>query len=195
MGPSNYKGTVGAAFFDGYPGLTSDENNAIRSEFGQPELTVYPNGTYELTTSPVISDLPKGTVIFNEEQTKRILKNSGKKGNAFAEGTTGGGYLSMHDVMPEKAAIFDKFQANLKANLDAIKVNAIDMGRNIADITKAVTNNTIGTSVVLNGGINVTCPGVTEAEVARNLGTVISSQIGNMFNGMALRADQRALRK
>lgn len=51
---------------------------ALRSEYGQPELTVYPDGTAELTTEPVLGSLPKGTVIFNEEQTKHIMNNKGK---------------------------------------------------------------------------------------------------------------------
>ena len=58
-------GTVGNAFAKGYNGLPHREKNALRSEYGQPELTVYPDGTTELTTKPIMSDLPKDTVIFN----------------------------------------------------------------------------------------------------------------------------------
>ena len=84
-GNTNAKGTVGNAFASGsYNGLPSNEKNALRSEYGQPELAVYPNGTYEITDTPTISDLPKGTVIFNGEQTKRILE-----GKAHADGTVG----------------------------------------------------------------------------------------------------------
>ncbi len=70
-----------------YKGLPHDEKNALRSEYGQPELTVYPNGTAELTTEPVISDLPKGTIIFNEEQTRRIMSNKGEMLETYADGT------------------------------------------------------------------------------------------------------------
>lgn len=71
-----------------YKGLPHNEKNALRSEYGQTELTVYPDGRTELTTEPVMSDLPKGTVIFNEEQTKRIMDNKGEElGNAYDEGT------------------------------------------------------------------------------------------------------------
>ena len=97
-----YRGTVGNAFakgtnqyddipnlpITGYNGLPKDEKNALRSEYGQPELTVYPNGKTELTNQPTMSDLPKGTVIFNERQTKKILNgNNLVYGNAFASGT------------------------------------------------------------------------------------------------------------
>ncbi len=88
--PSHAEGTVGNAYAKGteYKGLPHNEKNALRSEYGQTELTVYPDGRTELTTEPVMSDLPKGTVIFNEEQTKRIMDNKGEElGNAYDEGT------------------------------------------------------------------------------------------------------------
>lgn len=85
---ATYNAQYGKAFASGTIGLKHDEKNALRSEYGQPELTVYPNGTTELTTSPVMSDLPKGTVIYNEEQTKKIMDNeSNPVGNAHANGT------------------------------------------------------------------------------------------------------------
>ena len=87
-GENHAKGTVGNAFASGYNGLPKDEKGALRSEYGQKELTVYPNGQYEITDTPTMSDLPKGTVIFNEEQTERILK-----GNAHANGTVGNAFL------------------------------------------------------------------------------------------------------
>ena len=62
-------GVEAVACADGTNGLANDEKNALRSEYGQPELTVYPDGKYEITNEPIISDLPKDTVIFNEEQT------------------------------------------------------------------------------------------------------------------------------
>lgn len=195
---AEYKGTVGDAFFNGYPGLNSSAQNALRSEFGQPELTVYPNGTYELTTTPTFSDLPKDTVIFNEEQTNRILKNSkskGFRGKSFASGSSP--YLSLQEVMPDKANMFARFESKLQDNLDKMKVNIADMTSNVRDIATAVTSHTInnnGTSVHV-GDINVTCPGVTETEVARNLGVAIKSELNGMVSGMALRANQIAMRR
>ncbi|MBR2246545.1 MAG: hypothetical protein IJ880_05920 [Bacilli bacterium] len=190
------KGTVGNAYADGYPGLKSSEL-ALRSEYGQPELTVYPNGSYELTNTPTLSHLPKDTVIFNEEQTKRILKKGGISGKAYADGNaTSSQFKSLAEVMPDKAAIFEKFNANLQANLEAIKTNALNIANNTAEIARAAVN-TINQSptVVLNGGINVTCPGVTETEVAKNLGTALSNQLSSIFQGAALRADQWAMRR
>lgn len=195
-GAGNYKGTVGAAFFDGYPGLTKDEQDAIRSEFGQPELTVYPNGTYEITTTPTISDLPKGTVIFNEEQTKRILKNNGKGGKAFATGTTSS-ISPLKDAMPEKFAMMEQLQNALKDNLDKMTYDIAGISSNVRNIATNITNvrNDSGNTMTINGGINVTCPGVTEAEVAKNIGGALREQLNGMFTGFALKADQLAMRR
>ena len=89
-GSGHAEGTVGNAFAEGtggYKGLPHDEKNALRSEYGQPELTVYPDGKTELTTEPVMSDLPKGTVIFNEEQTRQIMNNEGEVVETYKSGT------------------------------------------------------------------------------------------------------------
>ena len=42
---ATYNAQYGKAFANGTIGLKHDEKNALRSEYGQPELTVYPNGT------------------------------------------------------------------------------------------------------------------------------------------------------
>lgn len=79
---------IGSAFAKGTDELKHDEKNALRSEYGQTELTVYPNGKYEITNEPTVGNLPKGTAVYNEEQTKKILNNKGTSfGNAYANGT------------------------------------------------------------------------------------------------------------
>ena len=185
-------GTVGNAYANGYPGLAHSEL-ALRSEYGQPELAVYPNGSYELTNSPTLSQLPKDTVIFNEEQTKRILKNSGVSGKTYASGNAS--LKTLAEVMPEKAAIFDRLEANLPANIEAIKTNTFDISRNVADMAKAVTNNMNYGGNTITNTINVTCPGVTEAEIAKNLGSALSNELSSLFQGAALKADQWAMRR
>lgn len=89
------KGTVGNAFAKGtggYKGLANHEKNALVSEYGQPEMTVLPSGKTILTDKPTMMDLPKGTVIFNEDQTKQIMDgkadvDTGVGGNSYASGT------------------------------------------------------------------------------------------------------------
>ena len=73
-----YTAQYGKAFAEGtgkYEGLPKDEKNALVSEYGQTEMTVLPNGDTIITDEPTMMDLPKDTVIFNEEQTKRIMDN------------------------------------------------------------------------------------------------------------------------
>ena len=73
-----YNAKYGRAFAEGtgkYKGLPRDEENALVSEYGQTEMTVLPDGKTIITDEPTMMDLPKDTVVFNEEQTKKILDN------------------------------------------------------------------------------------------------------------------------
>lgn len=142
--PIHAEGTVGKAFAKGYPGLKSREKNALRSEFGQPELTVYPDGTTELTTEPTMSDLPKDTIIFNEEQTRRIMNNSGTTvGKAYANGTvvTSNGTvlrpLQPGDKDYELLKKFEAYHEQFKTQIIP-PVNAIN--KNTELITKSINN-------------------------------------------------------
>ena len=189
--PGHAKGTVGNAFAKGYNGLPSPEKNALRSEYGQPELTVYPNGTYELTTTPTLSSLPKGTVIFSEEQTRRILDKSKKGGNAFASGTTNGQYLSLQEAMPDKAAMFDKIANAIKNGLNPISSSIVNMDRNLQAVTQSVNNiatNNNGMAYTINGGVHISCPGVTSETVMAQIGQGIE----RVFFGMAQNSYQHA---
>ncbi len=148
--PSHAEGTVGDAFANGteYKGLPHDEKNALRSEYGQAELTVYPDGETELTTEPTMSDLPKGTVIFNEEQTKKIMDNEGEKlGNAYAEGTvvTPDGHVLI-PLAPDDPQYWmkKKFDAYFKENRDAflIPTNAmLKAAESVDRVFETINNN------------------------------------------------------
>ena len=128
-------GTVGNAFAKGYNGLPHNEKNALRSEYGQPELTVYPDGTTELTTKPIMSDLPKDTVIFNEEQTRRIMNGKGTiLGKAFANGTVLNPATSIQGI--DIKSLQDKFLGKLDNII--IPVNSID--RNVESMVRMGNN-------------------------------------------------------
>lgn len=177
-----YKGTVGSAFADGttgfgkirslpitgYKGLPSDVKNALRSEYGQPELTVYPNGKTELTTEPTMSTLPKGTVIFNEEQTNRIMNNKGKLiGNAFADGTGDGTIVTkdgqvlsplqpgdmMYELIQKMEKMLDTGTSMFIPPTNAMSQAAESMDK----VTNLIKNNNINQSatVTMNGGIHL----------------------------------------
>ncbi len=134
---ATYNAKYGKAFASGTIGLKHDEKNALRSEYGQPELTVYPNGTTELTTSPVMSDLPKGTVIYNEEETKKIMDNkSNPVGNAHADGTDDSIWTTLADgskVRPLQPGdkmwdlyhAFDAYLKSIDGNLEKLVPNSL----------------------------------------------------------------------
>lgn len=204
---ATYNAQYGKAFASGTIGLKHAEKNALRSEYGQPELTVYPNGTTELTTSPVMSDLPKGTVIYNEEQTKKIMDNkAGSVGNAHSEGTTD---ISFEPYDPDKDdSDFSKFYKAWNAYYGDVNKNVGEINKKLSQHlviehnqkmnkevdqfisnSRSVVNNTRNVQQpVINGGINITCPGVTSKEVAQQVGV----EVGRIFNGMHLEAEQRS---
>lgn len=205
VGVGHAEGTVGKAFANGtgkYKGLSHAEKNAVRSEYGQPELTVYPNGVAELTTEPTMSDLPKGTEIFNEEQTRRIMNNKGKVvGKAFASGTIQNpdGSIILPDgsvcsPLPDDHPInvffrdWEKkhmdFNESMMTPMHSIQDNISEMARNINNIS---TKNNQNQQVVI-GDINVNCPGVTSQEVARQISSALHREIG----GIALEALQES---
>ncbi|MCI9255176.1 MAG: hypothetical protein HFI58_10240, partial [Lachnospiraceae bacterium] len=80
-------------------------------------------------------------------------------------------------------------------NLDILTVNAnaryekdmTELERHVTNNVNNVTNNR-NVQPVINGGINITCPGVTSKEVAQQVGV----EVGRIFNGMHLDAEQRS---
>ncbi len=87
---ATYNAQYGKAFASGTIGLKHDEKNALVSEYGQTEMTVLPDGKTIITDTPTMMDLPKDTVIYNEEETKKIMDNKiDVSGNAHADGTMG----------------------------------------------------------------------------------------------------------
>lgn len=159
------EGTVGDAFANGtgYNGLPHDEKDALRSEYGQQELAVYPNGKTELTTEPTMSDLPKGTVIFNEEQTRRIMDNEGKElGNAYDDGTitlADGTEIRPLNPSDREYWLHKKFDEFFKKNKDAFLMPTNAMFKTAESVDKMVevinNNHTMRQNVVNIGDIHL----------------------------------------
>ena len=165
-------GTVGKAFAKGtggYKGLPHDEKNALRSEYGQKELTVYPDGKAELTTEPTMGNLPKGTVIFNEKQTERIMENKGEVVETYKSGT-----VRMSDgtvISPEGKVYYPltpsdpvyqmakKFEEYFAANKDAFIKPAYAMNNAATAMEKAVevinNNSTMNRNEINIGDIHL----------------------------------------
>lgn len=199
-----YKAKYGRTFAKGsgnYKGLPKAEKNALRSEYGQPELTVYPDGTTELTTQPTISDLPKGTVIFNEAQTKEIFQNKADTmGGVSASDSTGQSSPGKPTLPPPQRPAFlvqqelqEECLAKTGSIMDKILSPLNMLSRNWKDMAGLTGNinhiNHNGQNQSVNvGGINITCPGVTSQEVARQLGT----ELNHIFSGFHNYADQQS---
>lgn len=184
-------GTVGKAFAKGtgnYKGLAHDEKNALRSEYGQPELTVYPDGTTELTTEPTMSDLPKDTVIFNAEQTKRIMNNQGTVlGKAHAEGTLPAGLIPLEAVDPAK---YKMLSGSSLVKLTGVALEkAFDKQNSV--LTETVNQalnlrtNTPAKAPIHMGDIQFICNGITADQVEK--------QISGHFEGLFTDAYQKSM--
>ena len=193
-------GTVGNAFADGtkYNGLGKNEKNALRSEYGQPELTVYPDGKYEVTTTPTISDLPKGTVIFNERQTRKIFRNKkNNSGKSFAEGT--GDIFSKlpsnYKPITEDNPIYEYYQKATAKNIEFMKSTLTGIDRNVnrslevmMDNNKVLNN--INTNNNYNNPVNVTVGDIYLSNVqdagglAHEINTRLPSLITQRVNRM-----------
>lgn len=196
---ASFTTTVGKAFAKGtdrFKGLDKD-TLALRSEYNQSELTMYPDGKIELTNSPNLKVLPKNTKIFNEKQTQEMLNNKGTViGNAYADGNAviekSSRFDNMRDLQPGDRMydMFQKWNAYFEKNDHSFiePVNAIQ--KNTEEIARSVSNvntNNIQRSVNI-GDINITCPGVTSNEVAKQITTELHKQIG----GIALEALQES---
>lgn len=191
---ATYNAQYGKAFASGTIGLKHDEKNTLRSEYGQPELTVYPNGTTELTTSPVMSDLPKGTVIYNEEETKKIMDNkSNPVGNAHADGTDDVEWFILPngervreiragDRAYELQKAFEPLLKRIDGNLDILTTNAnARYNKDMTELEKHVTNNVSNVTnnrnvhPVVNQNVTINCPNVTNESGAENIRRELST--------------------
>lgn len=203
----NAKGTAGNAFAGGtgsYKGLANREKNALVSEYGQTEMTVLPNGKTIITDKPTMMDLPKDTVIFNEEQTKKIMDSKvDASGNAYASGTDNGSVP--YQPTGELAALMDFCKQNVKSILKSeqeIALTVHEMQKQINNGIMSGINSVTNTAInnisnnnkpgVVIGDINVTCPGVTSQQVAEQLGGVLGKELDKQFNGFNNYVDQQS---
>lgn len=199
-----YKAKHGRALAKGTgnnKGLSKAEKNALRSEYGQPELTVYPDGATELTTQPTISDLPRGTVVFNEAQTKEIFQNKPDTIGSVSSADTARQSLSGKLTLPPpqrpsflvQQELQEECLAKTGSLMDKILSPLNMLSRSMQEMSgltgniNHVSHNGQNQSVNV-GGITITCPGVTSQEVARQVGT----ELNHIFSGFHNYADQQS---
>lgn len=170
------------AYASGIDGLPHDEKNALVSEYGQSEMTVLPSGSAVITDEPTLMDLPKDTVIYNEEQTKKIIDNKvDVSGNAHDDGTSDGNWWigsdghKYRDIQPgdrawELQKAFEPLLNRWLSGEEKILSNAVfDGQKQMEKWVKEITNNTAISNITNNRNVqqpvvqNITlnCPNVT----------------------------------
>ena len=202
-GNAHAEGTVGNAFANGtgaYKGLPKAEKNALVSEYGQTEMTVLPNGKTIITDTPTIMDLPKDTVIYNEEQTKKIMDNKvDTSGNAHADGTDADGWITLADgrqIRPLQPGdrtydMMQKVNAYLESidyNIEKLTPNSFyernremnKMADQISYVSSITNNNRNVQSGIHVDKIEIMCPGVTSQQVVNEVSTALDKQLGHL---------------
>lgn len=153
---------IGKAHAKGSDGLPSSEKNAMVGD-GAPELVCDPvTGQYSLFTQPTITDLNKGTIIYNGKQTEDILKRSGEKGidvkgMAFREGTvvrSNGDVLLPLDMNDSKYAWMTAFEKMLATSED-MWMKPTNAMFEAADATKELVKNISNNNNYMNSKVEV----------------------------------------
>lgn len=143
-------GYGGKAFAAGTDGLPRDEKNALVGEVA-PELVVDPEtGQYSIFTTPTITDLNKGSIVYDGEDTKKILSGKGDvSGNAYAEGTASHHNLVPVDYNAPGNENLRKFKEYMEKDSEAAlnfrnttKSSLDDLVDSVTKISNSVVNNT-----------------------------------------------------
>ncbi len=201
---ATYNAKYGKAFASGTIGLPKAEKNALVSEYGQTEMTVLPDGKTIITDTPTMMDLPKDTVIYNEEETKKIMDNKiDVSGNAHADGTDDSIWTTLADgtkIRPLQPGdkMYDlqqKFEAYFKSidgNLEKLVPNSLyEQNREWNKIADQITyaNNIVNNKnqpVTVNQNVTLNCPNLTN-----NSGVeYVQKELGHLSQ-MALQAPLR----
>ena len=184
---ATYNAKYGKAFASGTIGLPKAEKNALVSEYGQTEMTVLPDGKTIVTDTPTLMDLPKDTVIYNEEETKKIMDNKvDVSGDAHANGTNDGVTILedgtvLHPLQPgdpmyDMKQKFDAYLKSIDGNLEKIVPNSFyernrQMNKLADQISYAnnVVNNNKNVQQPINQTFNITMPNITDSTTATSL--------------------------
>ncbi|WP_342759383.1 phage tail tape measure protein [Kineothrix sedimenti] len=142
--PSNAK-----AYAKGSDGLPRNEKNALVGEVA-PELVVDPEtGQYSIFTTPTITDLKKGSIVYDGDETKKILSGKGiASNNAYAEGTASRSNIVPIDYTAPGNENLRKFMEYMERNTNALDIVATmknplsDIADSVNSISNVVNNST-----------------------------------------------------
>ncbi|MBD5463231.1 MAG: phage tail tape measure protein [Lachnospiraceae bacterium] len=199
----------GTALASGNWAVQSDEKKSLVGEKGY-EIVVRKGRFFTVGNNGAeMFDIKRGDIVFNHEQSKNLLKygHISGRGKAYADGTVGGGRILTPDghilrpllegdrgwdLMQKFQPLVDKM---LKGEADIMSNAMIDHQKQIEQMVRDITTTNIAANTnnkpsVAIGDIHVTCPGVTEQQVAEKLGGVIGKELDKQFNGFHNYTDQ-----
>lgn len=160
-----------------------------------------------------MTDIKKGDIVFNHEQSQNLLKYGriSGRGKAYADGTVGAGKilasdgsilrpLQPGDKMYDMVQKFDAYLKRMDGNLEQLVPNSFydhqkqmnELANHITNISNISNSNKPSVSI---GDIHVTCPGVTEQQVVAHLGDAIDKELDRKFNGFSNWTDQMSRRR
>ena len=208
----------GTALVSGDWAVQSNEGNSLVGEEGY-EIIVR-NGKFFTVGDNGAEMFPikKGDIVFNHEQSEQLLKNGhiSGRGKAYADGTVGGGKILtkegaiLEPYNPDTDTSYfaklykawTKHYGNIDDNVEEIRktlAHHITMEHNqkmhnevnnfISRSNSVVNNRNIQPNITF-GDIHVTCPGVTDKQVAEKLPGVLDEALDNKFRGFSNLADQ-----
>ena len=157
-------------------------------------MTVLPDGKTIVTDTPTMMNLPKDTVIYNEEQTKKILSNKiDVNGTAHADGTDDDEWFILPngervreirtgDRAYELQKAFEPLLKRIDGNLDILTTNAnARYDKDMTELEKHVTNNVNNVTnnrnvqPVVHQNVTINCPNVTNESGAENIRRELST--------------------
>ena len=204
--PSGNAHVEGTAKVTGDWSVQSNEKKALVGEIGR-ELVVRDGRFFTVGEKGAeMFDIKKGDIVFNNEQTEALLKNGhiSGHGKAYADGTVGDPFASGRyvPIQPGDRAwdlqkSVEPLLKKMESDLGYLASNSrLEHGRQLDKMVNQITNatnitnnmRTIQPSINI-GDIHIVCPGVTEAEVANQVGL----EIKKIFLGLPNYAEQQSM--
>ena len=189
----------GTALVSGNWAVQSNEKQALLGELGY-EIIVR-NGRFFTVGDNGAEMFPikKGDIVFNHEQSEQLLKNGhiSGRGKAYADGNVGNSLASgmLRPLQPgDHGYELNQFVEQLKNKMidfGEVIPRITDIDKNVDSITKNMNsiNNNNSMRQIYNTieNVNVTCPGITSDDVAKQIGSALRKE----FSGMSLNAYQK----
>jgi len=92
-------GTTGVTRANG--GLSHGDKNAMVSEYGQLETIIRRNGTYQITSSPTLTDLNPGDIVLNNSKTLALIRSKRRAASSGVKNLSLASPVLFSSALPE----------------------------------------------------------------------------------------------